>query len=44
MMKHHDQKQQEEEIIIWHMLPHHCSPLKEIKTGIQTGQEPGGRS
>lgn len=26
------------------MVPYHCSPLKEIRTITQTGQEPGSRS
>ena len=25
-------------------LPHQCSPSKEVRTGTQTGQKPGGRS
>ena len=41
VMKLYNQKQLGEERVT---LPHHCSSLKEIKTGIQTEQEPGGRS
>jgi hypothetical protein len=31
-------------MFIWFTLPQHCSSLKEVRTGIQTGQETGGRS
>lgn len=29
---------------IWHMLPYHCSSVKEIHTGTQSGKEPEARS
>jgi hypothetical protein len=29
---------------IWLTLSHHCLSLKEVRTGTQTGKEPGGRS
>ena len=44
VMKHHFQKQVGEEKVYWLTLLY-CSPLlKEVRTGTQTGQEPGGRS
>ena len=30
--------------IIWLVLPQHCSSVKEVRAGTQTGQAPGGRS
>jgi len=44
VMKHHDQSNLGREEFILLSLPHHCSPLKEIRTGTETGQEPGSRS
>ena len=36
------QKVGEERVyFIWLILPHHCSPLNEIRTGVQTGPGPG---
>jgi hypothetical protein len=44
VMKHHDQSTLEREGLIRLLLPQHCSSLKEIRTGTQTEQEPGGRN
>jgi hypothetical protein len=44
VMKHHDQKQVGKKRFIWLTLPRHSSLLKEVRTGTQLGQEPGGRS
>jgi hypothetical protein len=44
VLKHHHQSNFGREGFIWLMLPHHCSSLKEVRTGTQTGQAPEGRS
>jgi hypothetical protein len=44
VMKHHDQNNVGSKRLIWLMLAHHCSSLKEARTGTQTGQEPEDRS
>jgi hypothetical protein len=41
VMKHHDQKQLGEERVY---MAYQCSSLKEVRTGTQARQEPGGRS
>jgi hypothetical protein len=38
VLKHHDQKQTEEEGAYWLTLPHHCSSLEELKTETLSGQ------
>jgi hypothetical protein len=30
--------------LFWFMVSHHSPSLKDVGTGTQTGQEPGGRS
>ena len=40
----HDQKQVGKERVSWLIRPDQSSLLKELRTGTQTGQEPGGRS
>jgi hypothetical protein len=42
-MKHHDHKQAGEEMVFG-VLPHHSSSLKEVRRGTETGQKPGGKS
>jgi hypothetical protein len=32
------------EMVYWLTLAYHCSLLKEVRTGTQTGKEPGDRS
>ena len=44
MMKHHDKKQVGKKGFMLLILLYHCSRLKEVRTGIQIRQEPGGRS
>jgi hypothetical protein len=44
VMKHHGQSNLDKTGFIWIMLPHCCSSLKEVRTGTQTLQEPGGRN
>jgi len=44
VIKHHDQSNLGRKGSIWLTLPYHCSSMKEIRTGTQTGQESGGRS
>jgi hypothetical protein len=45
VMKHQDQKASwGKKMYIPLPLPYLCSLLKEVRTGTQTGQEPGGRS
>lgn len=41
MMKHHQQKGRKR--VFWLMCPYDCSSSKGAKTGIQAGQQPGGR-
>ena len=43
MKKHHDHASWGGKFI-WLVLPHHSPSLKEVRTGTQVGQEPGGRS
>jgi hypothetical protein len=45
MVKHHsspNKPEEKKELLL--TLPYHCSSMKEIRAGIQTRQEPGGRS
>ena len=44
VMKHHEQSNLGRKGFLWLALPQHCSSSKEVKTGTQVGQEPGGRS
>jgi hypothetical protein len=38
-VKHHDQsKVRRGNSLFWLTLPHHCSSLKEVRTGVQAGQ------
>jgi hypothetical protein len=43
-IKHCDQSHLRREGFIWLTFPYCCSSPKEVRTGTQTGQEPGGRS
>ena len=42
VMKHHDQKVEEEKVCL--TSPHCSPPSKKVRRRTQTGQEPGGRS
>jgi hypothetical protein len=44
VMKHHDQRNLGRKGFTWLALPHHCSSSMEVRTGTQTGQEPGVKS
>jgi uncharacterized protein (DUF305 family) len=44
VMKHHDQSNLRRKEFIQLMIPHHSSSSKEVRTGTQAGQEPGGRN
>jgi hypothetical protein len=44
VIKYHDQSNPGRKGFIWLILHHHCSLLKEVKTGIQIEQDTGGRS
>lgn len=44
VMRHHDKNKLGREGLIQLTLPHHCLLLKEVRTGTQAEQEPGGRS
>lgn len=44
MLEHHDQRDLWRKGFSWLKLPHYSSSLKEVRTGTQTGQDPGGRS
>lgn len=44
MMKNHDQSNMERKGFICLTFPHLSSSLKEVRTRIQTGHQPGGRS
>lgn len=44
VMKPHDQSNLGKKGFIQLTLPHCCLSLKEVRTGIQTGQKPGGKS
>lgn len=41
---HHDKNKLGRKEFIWLIFPYHCSPLKEVRTGTHTEQEPGDRS
>jgi hypothetical protein len=43
-IKHHDQKQVEEERVVWLILPNGSPSLEEVQTGTPTGKEPRDRS
>jgi hypothetical protein len=43
-MKHYDQRNVGRKGFIQLILPRCCLSSKEIRAGIQTGQDPGGRS
>jgi hypothetical protein len=43
-MKHRDKRTSQEVRVIWLTLPYLCLSFKDVKTGILTAQEPGGRS
>jgi hypothetical protein len=44
VIKHCDQSNLERKGLIWLLLPHHSSSSKEVRTGTEAGQKPGGRS
>ena len=44
VIKHYDENNLDRKMVMWVRLSYCCSLLMKIRTGIDTGQEPGGRN